>query len=349
MKKNMLDTVIFGRTGLPVTRVAFGGIPVMRLSRKEGAHLVREVLGLGVNFIDTANMYGDSEEKIGDALAGIPREDLVIASKSMARDRDTFLKHLDTSLSRLKTGYIDIYQLHGVSSDEDMQRVMGPAGALEGLFQAIDDGRVRHPGFSSHNLAVAGRMMRTGQFSVAQVPFNFVDREAEDEIIPLSREMNMGFICMKPLGGGLLHDANLCFRYLMQFDGIVPDPGIERIEEMREIIEILKNPRPLLETERVRMEEIHRSLGDTWCHRCDYCQPCPQGIPISLVLVTESIVRRMSYDTAVPFLRPAMEKAASCTECGSCVERCPYGLNIPELLKRYRHGYEHFVNTRQWV
>jgi predicted aldo/keto reductase-like oxidoreductase len=349
MKMNMLETVSFGRTGLTVTRVAFGGIPVMRLSRKEGARLVREVLDLGVNFIDTANMYGDSEEKIGDGLAGSLREDLVIASKSMARDRDTFMKHLETSLSRLKTEYLDVYQLHGISSEEDMKRVMSPGGALEGLLQAIDDGRVRHPGFSSHNLDVAGRMMRTGKFSVVQVPFNFVDREAEEEIIPLSREMNMGFICMKPLGGGLLHDANLCFRYLMQFDGIVPDPGIERIEEMREIIEILKTPRPLLETERVRMEEIRTSLGDTWCHRCDYCQPCPEGIPISLVLVTESVVRRMSYDTAVPFLRPAIDKAASCTECGSCAERCPYDLKIPDLLKRYRTGYDNYVRTRRWT
>ena len=349
METYRLDTVFFGKTRLRVTRVALGGIPIMRISRREGARLVREVLDLGVNFIDTANMYGDSEEKIGDALAGARRENLVIASKSMARDQDTFLMHVDTSLARLKTEYLDIYQLHGISTDEDMKRVMGPGGAFEGLSRALDDGRVRHPGFSSHNLATAEKMMRTGRFSVVQVPFNFVDNEAAEKIIPLARELDMGFICMKPLGGGLLHDANLCFRYLMQFEGIVPDPGIERLEEMREIIGILQDPRPLLDSERVRMEEIRKSLGDTWCHRCDYCQPCPQDIPISLVLVTESIVRRMSYDTAVDFLRPAMDRAATCTECGSCVERCPYGLNIPELLKRYRAGYEEFVATRQWV
>ena len=345
----MLEKITFGKTGLQVTRVAFGGIPIMRLSRREGARLVKDIISLGINFIDTANMYGDSEEKIGDAIGDAAREELVIASKSMALDRDTFLRHLDMSLSRLQTEYLDIYQLHGISSDEAMQKVMGPEGAMEGLLQAIEEGKVRHPGFSSHNLATAKKMMLTGQFESLQVPFNFVDDDAAREILPLALELNLGFICMKPLGGGLLSDANLCIRYLMQFEGIVPDPGIERVEEMEEIIGIVLNPRPLLETEKVLIDEIRREMGGFWCHRCDYCQPCPQGIPISLVLVTESVVKRMSYDTAVPFLRPALEKAATCTECGECAPRCPYDLKIPELLKGYRASFERYVETKQWT
>jgi len=345
----MVEKYILGKTGLKVTRIAFGGIPVMRLSREEGAGLIREIIGMGINFIDTAFMYGDSEEKIGDAIRDIPRRELVIASKTMARDKDEFLRRLGVSLERLGTDYVDIYQLHNVSSDADMEAVMAKGGALEGLREAMDSGKVRHPGFSSHNLKTAEKMMLTGAFSTVQVPFNFVDSDAADRIVPLARELNMGFIAMKPLGGGLLDDAGLCFRYLMQYEGIVPDPGVENADEMRQILEIVRDPRPLHDTEKKRIEEIREKMGSSWCHRCDYCQPCPQGIPISLILVTESVVKRMSYDTTVAFMTPPMEKAATCTECGQCAERCPYDLKIPDLIKGYLSAWERYVNTREWV
>jgi predicted aldo/keto reductase-like oxidoreductase len=345
----MIETLRFGKTGLKVTKIAFGGIPVMRLSKQEGTALVREVIERGINFIDTANAYGDSEEKIGQAIQGIQRESLVIATKSMALDKETFLQHLHTSLKRLKTDYIDIFQMHSISSDEAMKKAMGTGGSLEGLEQAMKEGKVRHPAFSSHNLRVSKKMMRTGMFHAFQVPFNFIDNEAAKEIIPLARELDLGMIAMKPLGGGLLDDANLCIRYLMQFDGVVPDPGIERIEEMDEIIEIVQNPRPLREDEKTRMAEIRREMGETWCHRCDYCQPCPQGIPISLVLVAESISKRMPYNTAVSFLTTAIKKAEACTECRECIERCPYDLNIPELLEKSRSSWKNFLQTKKWA
>jgi hypothetical protein len=345
----VIEKIPFGKTGLKVSRIALGGIPVMRLSMSEGVGLVREVVEMGINFIDTAHMYGDSEEKIGNAIRGIRREDVVLATKSTALDKDTFLEQLDVSLKRLSTAYVDIFQLHSVSSEEAMKRAMGPEGAMEGLSQAVREGKVRHPGFSSHNLPIAKKMMETGEFQTLQVPFNFVDREAADEILPLAREMGLGFICMKPFGGGLLRHADLCIRYLMQFDGIVPDPGIERIEEMREIVGIARNPRPLLEGEIAQMEDIRKELGATWCHRCDYCQPCPEGIPISLLLVTESVVRRMSRGMVIPFLGPSMERAGSCAECRECVQRCPYGLDIPKLLRMYRAAWEGFIAKGEWV
>jgi predicted aldo/keto reductase-like oxidoreductase len=96
------------------------------------------------------------------------------------------------------------------------------------------------------------------------------------------------------------------------------------------------------------MDSIRADMGDRWCHRCDYCQPCPQGIPISLILVTESIVKRMSYETAVQFLKPAMDKAATCTSCGECTERCPYDLNVPELIAGCRESYDRYAATGRW-
>ena len=329
-----MNKIEFGKTGLWVTKVAMGGIPIQRLSKKEGVEVVKKVLDMGVNFIDTANVYLDSEEKIGKALRGRKREDLVIASKSLASDKKSFLEHVDLSLKRMRMDYIDIYHLHGVSSEEKLKQVMGPGGAYEGLQEAIERGKVRHAAFSSHHMAEAKELMLTEKFEVVQIPFNFVETDPEAEIIPLARKMNLGVIAMKPLAGGTLENANLCFRYLAQFPGIIPDPGIEKAEEMEEIIQIVEDPRPLTMEEKKEIQKIRDGLGKNFCHRCDYCQPCPEDIPISTVLMAKQYVNIFPWERVVEMIGPAIQKARECTECEECVERCPYDLPIPELLKQ---------------
>jgi predicted aldo/keto reductase-like oxidoreductase len=328
-----MDKVKFGKTSLMVSKVAFGGIPIMRISKAEAAHIVREAIGLGINFIDTANGYADSEEKIGEAIKGIKREGIAIASKSTAGDKKTFTGHLDLSLKRLGTDYIDIYQLHNISSETQKEAVFGPGGAMEGLEEAIKAGKVRFPGFSSHSVHMALEIMRGGKFDVVQLPFNYIDSEAADKAIPLAKELGMGFIAMKPLGGGLLDNAALSFRFLGKYDNIVPDPGFEKIEEVREVAAIIEKKEALSAEDEKKIEKQRAELGASWCHRCDYCQPCPQGIHISTALNIKSFFKRMTTGHARLFVGPPLEKAKTCLECGVCVTRCPYHLNIPALLK----------------
>jgi len=328
-----MERVRFGKTGLMVSRVAFGGIPIMRVSRAEAVGIVRETMDLGVNFIDTAHVYTDSEEKIGEAIRGVRREELVIASKSPAGDKNTFNEHLDLSLKRLGVDYIDIYQLHGVSSAEKRDAVFAPGGAMEGLEEAVRAGKVRFPGFSSHSIPMAIELMKGGRFAAVQLPFNYIDSAADEEAIPLARKLDMGFIAMKPMGGGLLADAGLSFRYLSQYDGIVPDPGIEKAEEIREIVAIVKKNEPLSSGDKMEIEKLRLEFGPSWCHRCDYCQPCPQGIKISLALCMESFFKRTPPERARSSVGPEIEKARGCLGCRDCVKRCPYDLDIPSLLK----------------
>jgi predicted aldo/keto reductase-like oxidoreductase len=326
--------VRFGKSGLMVTEVAFGGIPIMRLTKDEAVQVVRDIIDLGVNFIDTANAYADSEEKIGSAIKGMKREDLVLASKSTALDKKTFNEHLDNSLKQLGVDYLDLYQHHNISDAGQRDKIFAPGGAFEGMMEAVNDGRVHFPAFSSHNVPIAVELMKTEKFFSVQLPYNFIDSQCEQEAIPLARQLDMGFIAMKPMGGGMIGDARIAFRFLTQQNGIIPDPGIEKTAEMKEIIEIVNEKNPLSHADIAKIEEYRAELGATWCHRCDYCQPCPQKIKISAVLGARSIYKRMPKDRAKQMLGGAVAAAKTCIECGDCMTRCPYNLKIPELLKK---------------
>ncbi len=344
---HLMKRMIFGRTGLSVSRIAFGGIPIMRLPTPDAVALVKESLRLGVNFIDTANGYADSEEKIGLAIDGIPRRELVLATKSMANDKKTILEHIDNSLRKLKTDYIDIYQLHNVSSDEKFNAVMAEDGAYEGIMLAVRQGKVRFAGFSSHTMDCARKMLQTGKFYSIQLPYNFIDRQAESEVIPLAKKMKMGIIAMKPLGGGLLDNARLCFKFLLQDDGIVPDPGIEKLGEMKEIAEIARKAGPLTKRDLEEMDKIRNDTAKNWCHRCDYCQPCPQNIGISIVLQVNSIIKRMNVEKMSSWVGGQIAMVDKCTGCRKCVSRCPYNLDIPKLLKENQLTWNEYLEKHK--
>jgi predicted aldo/keto reductase-like oxidoreductase len=158
----------------------------------------------------------------------------------------------------------------------------------------------------------------------------------------------MGIIAMKPLGGGLLDDARLCFRYLLQFAGVIPDPGIETLSQLQEILEVMESSDPLSAEETGRIEQYRTRLGREWCHRCDYCQPCPQHISISTVLVAKSFARRMPKEKVQSFVEASFKAAEDCEECRECVEKCPYHLDIPVLLKRQRNLWDGYLKTGNW-
>ena len=328
-----------GRTGLMVTQLGFGGIPIQRLTEQESVELIAACLDLGINFVDTANGYTTSEERIGRAIRG-RRNELIIASKTGARDRAGARAHLELSLRRLGVGHIDLYQLHNVATPAALAQVSGPGGALEALVEAREQGLIGHIGVSSHSLAVAKDLVRCGQFATLQYPFNFVADEAATELLPLCRERGVGFIAMKPLGGGLIPHGRLAIRYLAQFADVVSDPGIERIEEMRELVAAIGESGELDAADAAEIERVRAELGTRFCHRCDYCQPCPEGIAISTVLAIQSFVRRFPPERAFgEGTASAVLKATTCVECGECESRCPYQLPIREMLKTEAAAY----------
>ena len=202
-----------GNSGLTVSEVGFGGIPITRLSPEESVELVRHGFSLGFTFFDTANLYGDSEAKLGLALEPI-REQVVLATKTRARDATTASKHLAQSLDKLKTDWIDLYQLHNISEPDALDNVFAPGGAWEVIERAREEGSIRAVGFSSHNPDMAVKACRTGKFSTVQFAFNFVEHDSLERVFAAARDQGMGMLAMKPLGGGLLGRADLCFGFL---------------------------------------------------------------------------------------------------------------------------------------
>ena len=142
---------IQGKTGLTVSEVGFGAIPIIRLSQDEAVLVLRRALEKGITFFDTAHLYVDSEDKIGLALSGV-RPQVVLASKTMKRDREGARADLELSLRRLRTDYLDLYQLHQVSQEADFETITGPNGALDTITRAREAGHIRHLGVTSHSL-----------------------------------------------------------------------------------------------------------------------------------------------------------------------------------------------------
>lgn len=224
--------------------------------------------------------------------------------------------------------------------------MLGPDGAMEAAQQALETGKVRHIGITSHSMDVALKAVPSGHFEAIQFPFNFVTSEPAERLVPLAREHDVGFIAMKPLGGGLLSDANLCIKYLLQFDNVVPDPGIERVEEIEEIAGIVAGSWELSTQEWQEIARIRADVGTRFCRRCGYCEPCPQGVHIPIVINLQSFWKRLpAQRMTTGWVAEAVETTRDCTECGECEEKCPYQLPIREMIAENIEFYENALRT----
>jgi predicted aldo/keto reductase-like oxidoreductase len=331
--------VKLGKTGLLVSEVGFGGIPIIRLSRREAVKVLRRALDRGVTFYDTANLYLDSEDKMGRALEG-RRHQVVLATKSIKRDRPGVEADLHQSLKMLRTDYLDLFQFHQVSQESDYQALAGPGGALEGARRAQEAGKIRYLGVTSHNLEMARRLVKSGLFSVIQFPFNFVEVEAAQELHPPARERGLGILAMKPFGGGLLDNARLAFKFLRQFPDVIALPGWDSVSRVDEVVDFFQAPNEVTAADLAEMARYREELGDQFCRRCEYCQPCPQGVMITPAMLYDIVAHRMGAAKAAGFAAKFMESVRLCEDCGECAERCPYHLPIPETLRKHLALYE---------
>jgi len=333
-----MERMVLGKTGLEAYRLGLGGIPIQRVSEAEAVATVRHAIERGVDFIDTSRAYTTSERRIGMALRDVDPGSagrVVLASKSHGRTADAIRADLEISLKELNREYVDIYFCHFVSDDEEYDRVTSAGGALEGLHRAREEGLIGHTGLTSHNLDLLDRCVEEELFDTIMVCFSFLESQARERVIPRALERDIGVLAMKPFSGGVIDDARLALKYALSEPGVLVLAGVEHPQLFDEDWRVFEEGGPLTASEQHRIAEVQRDHDKAFCRRCDYCQPCSEGIPIQLVLGVRSMVKRMGKELVLqgPLFGPAAAKARNCTECGDCLPRCPYGLPIPDLIR----------------
>ncbi len=337
-----MEKMILGRTGLEISRSGFGALPIQRVSFEEAARLLNRALDAGINYIDTARAYSDSEAKIGAGI-GNRRNEFFIATKTHAKTGEALKKDLETSLRELKTDVIDVYQFHNpgfvpVPGGED--------GLYDAAVQARREGKIRFIGITQHSIERAFQAVNSGLYDTMEYPFNHLSTERDRELVRLCSEKNVGFVAMKALSGGLVTDARLPFVFLREYANVVPIWGFQKMEELNQIIDMEQNP-PVRTDEIDRLiERDRRELSGAFCRSCGYCLPCPADIKIPQANRMMQLLGRAVWQNYVtPEWQREMEKIENCVHCGACAKRCPYGLKPYESMREQLKGYREFVKT----
>lgn len=336
-------TVTLGSTGIKVNKNGFGALPIQRISTEDAVKLVRRAYEGGMNFFDTARSYSDSEYKLGIAFEGM-RDKVCIASKTPAKKAEDFWKDLETTLENLKTDHVDIYQFH----NPPFCPVPGDGtGLYEAALEAKSKGLIRHIGITNHRLHVSHQAIDSGLYETLQFPFSYVSGEKELELVNKCKEHNMGFIAMKGLSGGLLTDYRACYAFEAQFDNVLPIWGIQRERELDQWLSCITDPPEMTEDIRKLIEADRKDLCGDFCRSCGYCMPCTVGIEIPQCARMSQLIRRSpSKQYLEPVWQEKMRMVNNCIECGKCMNKCPYGLNIPKLLRKNLEDYENILSGK---
>lgn len=340
-----------GRTNFEVSVIGFGGIPIGRGGREEGIKAVRRAIELGVNFIDTARSYWESEAIVGEAIKGI-RENLIISTKSHLRTRKEVAEHMETSLRLLQIDKIDIFHMHAIDSEDDLKQRLTAGGALEAIHEARRVGKVDRIGVSGHQPKVLLSAIRTGEFDTVMAPYNLRNVEAE-KLFDLARELDLGVIAIKPLAGGFLTvpaeamqykvteravcTAEAALRFVLNNPAVTTViPGMCDIAQVEGDVPVGNVPAQMSPQERTELQERARSMIYSPCMQCGYCLiECPNEIDIKDVFRLRNFYEQFGLVdyTKRRYQELYEDKVALCSECMACVGRCPAQIDIPAELR----------------
>jgi len=331
-----MQYTIFGRTALKVSRTGFGCIPIQRIPYEESTALLQHACENGVTLFDTANAYTTSEDRIGAALHHV-RDKIVLCTKSGAQTPDKVMENIDNSLRMLRTDYIDVFQLHNPSF---VPRPGGKDGLYDCALKAKEQGKIRYIGITSHSKDNAKEAVLSDLYDTLQYPLSYLSSDEELALVKLCREHNTGFLAMKGLCGGLISNAKAAFAFLRQYDNVIPIWGMQKMNELDEFLLYENDPPPLDGSLLSAIEKDKAELSGNFCRCCGYCLPCPAGIPINnAARITFLLSRMVRENWITPEWKKNMRLIDNCTNCGHCKEHCPYGLDIPALLKRQQAEY----------
>lgn len=332
-----MEMVTLGKTGITVNKNGFGALPIQRIAKGDAVKLAVKAFDAGITFFDTARLYTDSEEKLGEAFEGM-REKVYFATKTAAANAEEFWEQLNTSLHNLKTDYIDIYQFH---NPPFCPKPGDGTGLYEAMLEAKEQGKIRHIGITNHRIGVAEEAINSGLYETLQFPFCYLAGEADLALVEACREAGMGFIAMKALSGGLITNSAAAYAFEAQFQNVLPIWGVQREEELEEFISYIADPPKMTEEIKVLIENDRKELCGEFCRGCGYCMPCPAGIEINNCARMSLLLRRSPSELQLtPQVQEKMKKIKDCLHCGKCKSKCPYGLDTPALLEKNYQDYK---------
>ncbi|MEY8336491.1 aldo/keto reductase [Lachnospiraceae bacterium 62-35] len=339
-----MKKIRLGKTGLTATKTAMGCLPIQRCEKAEAVRILKAAYEGGINFFDTANAYTDSEVKIGEALSDV-RNEIILATKSTAKDKKGILLHIENSLKDLKTDYIDLFQFHNVSEMPDPN---DPNGSYAGALEAKKRGWIGHIGITTHRIIVAEESIASGYFETLQFPFSYISGERDLALAEKCKAADMGYIAMKGLAGGLLTNARACYAFMNQYDNVLPIWGIQRMEELEQWLEVWRQDVKMDEELAAFIQKDREQFSETFCRGCGYCMPCPKGIDIKNCARMNMLLRRSPWKKYYsPMWKEMMGRINDCIGCNACKSRCPYQLNTPELLKDMLKDYHEFYEEHK--
>lgn len=340
-----MRTMTLGKTGITVNKNGFGALPIQRISNEAAVQLLRRAFAEGINFYDTARAYTDSEVKLGLAFEGM-RDQIYIASKTAADCAEAFWKDLDTTLTNLKTDYLDLYQFHNPAV---CPKPGDGSGLYEAMLEAKEQGKIRHIGITNHRLAVAHEAIASGLYETLQFPFSYISSEQELELVRKCEENGMGFIAMKALAGGLITNSAAAYAFMLQFENVLPIWGVQREKELDEFLSYQKEEPELSEEIAEVIEQDKKELLGDFCRGCGYCMPCPVGIEINNCARMSLMIRRApSAAQLTPEMQEKMKLIEKCLHCGKCKAKCPYGLDTPALLEKNYQDYKEILAGKEY-
>lgn len=331
---------VLGRTGLEVSEIGFGGIPIQKISEKEAVGIIRKCGKLGVNFIDTGRAYNDSERKIGLAMKG-QRDKWILASKSPAITYDRMKKDVEAGMKEMGVDFIELYQLHHIKNEEMLKQSLRSDGAYAVLKEMQKQGKIGFIGVTSHEPKVLEKAVATGKFDTVMTSYNYFEREAEP-MIKKAQKKNIGVIVMKPLAGGLIQNATSAVRFCLTNKGVSSViPGIHTEKEMKEdVTDVLKNTSfGIMDKKKLDKEGLKK---EKYCRACGYCvsmdNGCPKKINIFYFLALDgyyqnALKNKLPVKWIIEAYKNQPVSPDQCIFCGHCEGVCPFAIPIMHVLR----------------
>ncbi len=334
----------FGRTGFSVSSLGFGAMNLPGVPLEQARDALNYALDHGINYVDTAAGYRNSEEIIGESISH-RRNEYFLATKTAKREYNEAKAEIERSLVRMKTDYIDLLQIHYVNYPQEFMKAMEENGAYQAVKEAQQAGKVRYIGITGHRPELLARWIADGKFDQVLFHLSLVQPFANDELIPMATRLNMGKTGMKPLSGGFVQPVDKAIRYPYSQDIHTIISGMISVDEVKMNIAAMEQE---IETEeRTELESLAAELSTHHCRRCNYCS-CPIEIRIPDVMISSVVLKKQGLlPKGNAFFDKFKTNIMSCADYEPCKEKplceqkCPYHLPMQHTIQetaRYLSG-----------